>query len=116
MARPKKETTGNQEMEQSVDVEQKQPAKPAKQEKPHPYKEFEKWLVNVTAIQVPDNAAESQYKMLFVKKLRDDIQISEKNAKDLNTQTHNNSVRYVLAGSVTNGDEQVITVSRQKSR
>lgn len=100
----------------SQEVPAKEVAKPAKVEKPTGYKLYDKWQVQVDAIEVSDDSPVSKYRIMFIKPLRKNRPIAPVSADFLNTQTQNNSIMYVEAGTVTNGDEITIEVSRGRKK
>jgi hypothetical protein len=100
----------------SQEAPAKEVAKPIKTEKPTGYKLYDKWQVQCDAIEVSDESPIAKYRLLFIKPLRKNRPIAPSSAEFLNTQTQNNSVRYVEAGTVTNGDEITIEVSRGRKK
>lgn len=65
-----------------------------------PYPFYEKWKVDV------NSKGGNNYVFMAVKKLRDIVKIEHNVAEELNSQSHNNGIRYYLKDTITNGNEE----------
>ncbi len=102
MARPK----NNPEVVEEIEEVKEQP----KGKKKVVYPLWDLWKIEATPLAKDRDGDAKQFKLLAVKKLRTGIKLEDSVAKSLNRQSHNSLKRYYKVDSVTNGDEETVTV------
>lgn len=80
---------------------------PKKEASKSKYPLYDLWKVDVENLQSDKSGEPKKVRFTAIKKLREAVKIEDNVAALLNAQSHNSRRRYYLAGSVTNGAEEV---------
>lgn len=78
------------------------------------YPEYDLWKIDVESLNKEDEEGKAPkkvtYRMTAIKKMRSNVKIEAHVAESRNRHSHSSNQRYYPVGSITNGNEELITV------
>lgn len=76
------------------------------------YPKYDMWKIDSSVIRDSKGEPTGRYTFTAIKKLREKVKIETSVAEELNKQSHNSLRRYYLCDTVTNGNEETVSIKK----